>query len=125
MFEVKFLRNNGKEFHFNQKQEYSFKKTFNTVTEFIKWIDSVPHGSVTVVNHSGLSHSEWYAFCQKRHQKMWNERLKYKKEHPEAFWVNQFLTSEYKKKEFHRLLKGGRIEPSHKLPKKYYEKHYL
>lgn len=125
MFEVKFLRHNKKKFNTNVSQEYSFKKTFNTVTELMQYLDKVPRNSVSVVNYSGLSHSEWYAFCQKRHQKLWNERLKYKEEHPDAFWIDMFLTPEHKKKEFYNLLKGGKIEPFHRLPSKYYKKHNL
>lgn len=125
MFEVKFLRHNKEKHNSNISQEYSFKKTFNTVTELMQYLDKTSRLSVSVVNYSGLSHSEWYAFCQKRHQKIWNDRLKYKKEHPEFSWIDQYLTPEYKKKEFHNLLKGGKDETIHNLPKNYYKKHNL
>lgn len=125
MFEVKFLRHNKKKHNSNVFQEYSFKKTFNTVTELMQYLDKAPRLSVTVVDYSGLSHSEWYAFCQKRFQRIWNDRLKYKKEHPEFSWIDQYLTPEHKKLEFHNLLKGGRSEPTHRLPRNYYKKHDL
>lgn len=67
MFEVKFLRHNKAKYRSNVSQEYSFKKTFNTVTELMQYLDKAPILSISVVNYSGLSHSEWYAFCQKRH----------------------------------------------------------
>ena len=125
MFEVKFLRHNKEKHNSNVSQEYSFKKTFNTVTELMQYLDKAPRLSISVVDYSGLSHSEWYAFCQKRHQKLWNDRLKYKKEHPEISWIDQYLTPEHKKKEFLGLLKGGRFDPTHNLPKNYYKKHDL
>lgn len=125
MFEVKFLRHNKAKYRSNVSQEYSFKKTFNTVTELMQYLDKAPRLSISVVDYSGLSHSEWYAFCQKRHQKLWNDRLKYKKEHPEISWIDQYLTPEHKKKEFLGLLKGGRFDPTHNLPKNYYKKHDL
>lgn len=125
MFEVKFLRHNKNKYNNNVSQEYSFKRTFNTVTELMQYLDKAPRNSVSVVDYSGLSHSEWYAFCQKRFQRIWNDRLKYKEEHPELSWIDQYLTPEHKKKEFHDLLKGGRSEPIHRLPKNYYKKHNL
>ena len=125
MFEVKFLRHNKAKYRSNVSQEYSFKKTFNTVTELVQYLDKASRLSVSVVNYSGLSHSEWYAFCQKMNQKIWNDRLKYKKDHPEISWIDQYLTPEYKKIEFHNLLRGGKFEPSHNLPKNYYKKHNL
>ena len=63
MFEVKFLRHNKEKHNSNVSQEYSFKKTFNTVTELMQYLDKASRLSVSVVNYSGLSHSEWYAFC--------------------------------------------------------------
>ena len=125
MFEVKFLRHNKAKYRSNVSQEYSFKKTFNTVTELMQYLDKAPRLSVSVVNYSGLSHSEWYAFCQKRHQKLWNDRLKYKKDHPEISCIDQYLTPEHKKREFHNLLKGGRSESKHKIPRGYYKSHNL
>lgn len=125
MFEVKFLRHNKKKFNTNVSQEYSFKKTFNTVAELMQYLDKAPRTSVSVVDYSGLSHSEWYAFCQKTHKKIWNVRLKYKEENPEVSWIDQYLTPEYKKEEFYSLLKGGKIESAHRLPKNYYKKHDL
>ena len=124
MFEVKFLRNNEKAGHFNRKQVYSFVKTFNTVTELMKYLDSF-HYSVSVVDYSGLSHSEWYAYCQKRAQRRWVERKQYKKDHPDATWVDEYLTPEYKKKELHHLLRGGKFEPKHRIPKGYYKTHNI
>ena len=104
MFEVKFLRHNKEKNNSNVSQEYSFKKTFNTVTELMQYLDKARF-SVSVVNYNGLSHSEWYAFCQKRFQKIWNDRLK--------------------KIEFHNLLRGGKDETIHRLLKNYYKKHDL
>lgn len=124
MFEVKFLRHNKEKYKRNISQEYSFKKTFNTVTELMQYLDKISF-SVSIADYSGLSHSEWYAFCQKRFQKIWNDRLKYKKEHPEFSWIDQYLTPERKKREFHNLLKCGNFESAHRLPKNYYKKHDL
>ena len=49
MFEVKFLRHNKAKYRSNVSQEYSFKKTFNTVTELMQYLDKAPRLSISVV----------------------------------------------------------------------------
>ena len=44
MFEVKFLRHNKEKHNSNVSQEYSFKKTFNTVTELMQYLDKTSYG---------------------------------------------------------------------------------
>ena len=65
MFEVKFLRHNKEKHNSNVSQEYSFKKTFNTVTELMQYLDKASRLSVSVVNYSGLSHLNGMLFVKR------------------------------------------------------------